>query len=185
MAFLAQLWLPIVVSAVVVFVLSAATHMALPWRKKEWGRFAGQDALQAAIAGLEPGQYGFPACPDPRQPMMGKEWMERWAKGPSGWLVVAPPGSFNMGKSMAQSFLVYLAVSFLVAYVGSLSLGPSTPTLTIVRLFSTVGVLTHGVSTIFSSIWYHRPWRVYAMDLFDAVVYAFAMAGVFGWLWPR
>jgi hypothetical protein len=185
MAFLAQLWLPIVVSAVVVFILSAATHMALPWRKKEWGRFAGQDALQASITGLAPGQYSFPVCPDPKEPAMGKEWMARWEKGPSGWLVVAAPGPMTMGKMLAQTFLVYLAVSFLVAYVASLSLGPTTPALTIVRVTSTVGLLAHGVGTIFNSIWYHRPWRVYAMDLFDAVVYAFAMAGVFGWLWPR
>jgi hypothetical protein len=185
MTFLAHLWLPILVSGVVVFALSAATHMLLPWRKTEWGRFAGQDALQASIAGLRPGQYGFPACPDPEKPMMTKEWMERWARGPSGWLVVAPAGPFNMARSMVQSFLAYLAISFLTAYVASLSLGPATPTLTVVRVFSTIGVLANGVSTIFNSIWYHRPWRVYAMDLFDAFVYGFAMAGVFALLWPR
>jgi hypothetical protein len=55
----------------------------------------------------------------------------------------------------------------------------------VVRVVSTVGVLTYGVSPVFSSIWYHRPWRAYASDLFDAVLFAFAMAGTFCWLWPR
>ena len=47
MAFVAQLWLPILVSAVLVFVLSAAAHMVLPWHKGEWGRIADQDKVQA------------------------------------------------------------------------------------------------------------------------------------------
>ena len=47
MSFLATLWLPLVVSAVVVFVLSAASHMVLPWRRNEWGRITDHAALQA------------------------------------------------------------------------------------------------------------------------------------------
>jgi hypothetical protein len=184
MAFLAQLWLPVVVSAVVVFILSAATHMLLPWRKKEWGRLDGQDRLQAALGGVAPGIYAFPAAPDPRE-NMGKEWLERWAKGPSGWLTVAPAGPVGMGRNLALSFLTYLGVSFLVAYVASFSLGPATPPLIVVRLFSTVGVLAYGVGPIFNSIWYHRPWRAYAADLLDALLFGFAMAGVFAALWPR
>ena len=184
MTFLARLWLPIVLSSVAVFILSAASHMVLPWRKREWGRFAGQDRLQEALQGIEPGSYGFPAAPT-QQEQMGKEWMARWSRGPSGWLTVAPPGPISMGRNLALSFLTFLGVSFLVAYVAALSLGPATPTLTVVRVVSTVGVLAYGVGTLFNSIWYHRPWRAYASDLFDAFLFAFAMAGVFGWLWPR
>jgi hypothetical protein len=184
MTFLLRLCLPILVSGVVVFFLSAASHMLLPWRKKEWGRFAGQDRLQAALEGIEPGMYAFPAAPT-QQEQMGKEWTARWAKGPSGWLTVAPQGPIDMGRNLGLSFVAFLAVAFLVGYVASLSLGPETATLTVVRVVSTVGVLTYGVSSVFNSIWYHRPWRAYLMDLFDAVLFAFAMAGIFGWLWPR
>jgi hypothetical protein len=184
MTYLARLWLPIVVSGVVVFILSAASHMILPWRKKEWARLDGQDRLQAALGGAAPGSYAFPAAPD-RKENMGKEWLERWAKGPSGWLTVAPAGPVRMGRNLALSFLAFVGVSFLTAYVASLSLGPATPALAVVRLFSTVGVLAYAVGPIFNSIWYHRPWRAYASDLLDAFIFGFAMAGVFAALWPR
>jgi hypothetical protein len=184
MTFLGQLWLPILLSAVAVFLLSAASHMVLPWRKKEWGRFGGQDRLQEALQGIQPGQYSFPAAPSPKE-QMGGEWMARWTKGPSGWLTIAPPGPIGMGRNLALSFLSFLGVALLVGYVASLSLGPASPTLTVVRVVSTVGVLAYGVSPIFESIWYHRPWRAYASDLLDAFLFAFAMAGIFGWLWPR
>jgi hypothetical protein len=184
MSFVAQLWLPIVVSAVLVFVLSAASHMALPWRKGEWGRLTDFAALQAALRGLAPGMYAFPAAPDPKE-QMKPEWMERWAKGPSGWFTVAPPGPISMGRNMALSLLAFLGVAFMDAYVAWHALGPGAHYRAVFRIVGTVGVLAFGVGPIFNSIWYHRPWRVYLMDLLDAVLYAFAMAGVFGWLWPR
>lgn len=184
MAFLTHLWLPILVSAVLVFILSAASHMALPWRKNEWGRITDSDALQAALRGLKPGQHSFPAAPDPKQ-QMTKEWMERWAKGPSGWLTLARPGPFSMGRAMALSFLVYLGVAFADAYVAWHSLGPSAPYLAVFRIVGTVAFMSYALATIFESIWYSRPWRAYASDVIDAALYCLAMAGVFGWLWPR
>ncbi len=45
--------------------------------------------------------------------------------------------------------------------------------------------MSFGLGTIFNSIWYHRPWRVYLSDVIDAVLFGLCMAGVFGWLWPR
>jgi hypothetical protein len=184
MDLLAHLWLPIVVSAVAVFVLSAASHMLTPWRRTEWGRTAAQDALQRAIEGVAPGQYGFPAAPSQKE-QMGPEWMARWAKGPSGWLTVAPPGPFSMGRNMGLSLLAFLVITLLVAYLACLSLGPGTATLTIVRFFSTAGVLAYAAGPVFASIWYHRPWRTWLMDLFDAFLFGFATAAVFALLWPR
>ena len=51
MAFLAQLWLPVVVSAVLVFLVSAVTHMMVPFRKTEWSHLPTQDAIQTALRG--------------------------------------------------------------------------------------------------------------------------------------
>ena len=72
MSFVALLWLPILASAVLVFVLSAATHMVLPWHKDEWGRIADQEKVQAALGGLAPGLYAFPAAPNQRQQITKK-----------------------------------------------------------------------------------------------------------------
>ncbi len=184
MSFVAQLWLPILVSAVLAFILSAASHMVLPWRRKEWGRITEFDALQASLRGLKPGLYTFPASPDPKQ-QMTKEWMERWAKGPSGWLTLAPAGSISMGRNMGLSFLVFVGVAFVDAYVAAHALGPAPHHRAVFRIVGTVAVMSFAVGPIFNSIWYHRPWRAYAADVIDALLFGFVMAGVFGWLWPR
>ncbi len=179
-----MLWLPIVVSAALVFVVSAASHMVLPWRRNEWGRITDAAGIQAAVAGLAPGQHAFPAAPDPKQ-QMTPEWKERWAKGPSGWLTLAPPGPMRMGRSMALSFLVFLGVSFVAGYLAVHALGAGPRPADIFRLVFTVGVLSSGVAPIFSSIWYHRPWRAYLSDVVDALLFGLVMAAVFGWLWPQ
>lgn len=184
MAFLSQLWLPILVSAVLVFVLSAASHMALPWRKNEWGFITDFGALQAAVRDLRPGQHAFPAAPDRKQ-QMSKEWMERWAKGPSGWLTIAPPGPISMGRNMALSFLVFLFVAVVAAYVTWHALGAGAGYRGVFRVVGTVGFMSFGVAPIFGSIWYSRPWRAYLSDVIDGLLFGLAMAGVFGWLWPR
>lgn len=183
MSFVAQLWLPILLSAVLVFVYAAASHMALPWRRNEWRRITDFAAIQAALRGLEPGLHAFPAAPDPRQ-QMTPEWMERWSAGPSGWLILAPPGPIRMGRNMALSFVVFLAVAFLDAYVAAHSLGPAPRFGAVFRIVATVGIMSFGVGSIFWSIWYSRPWRAYAADATDAIVHGVLMGAVFGWLWP-
>ncbi|HET6437601.1 MAG TPA: hypothetical protein VFG59_06055 [Anaeromyxobacter sp.] len=183
MSIVAHLWLAILLSAVLVFALSAASHMVLPWRRNEWRRISESGALQAALRDLAPGLYAFPAPSDPKQ-QMSKEWMERWAKGPSGWLTLAPPGPVRMGRNMMLSFLVYLVVGFLVAYVAAHSLPAAPRFRAVFRIVGAVGFLSYGVGTIFNSIWYHRPWRAYLADFVDALLFGLVTAAVFGWLWP-
>lgn len=184
MSFVAQLWLPIIVSAVVGFALSAASHMLLPWRRNEWGRITDYGPIQAALRGIEPGLYAFPAAADPKQ-QMTKEWMERWAKGPSGWLTLVPPAPMSMGRNMALSLLVFLGVGFFDAYVGSYALGPAARPIRVLQIISTVGFLSFAVEPIFGSIWYGRPWRAYLSDVIDALLFGLGMGAVFAWLWPR
>ncbi len=186
MAFVAQLWLPILVSAILVFALSAVSHMVLPWHRTEWGRITDASAIQAALRGVEPGQYAFPAAPDPKQ-QMSSEWMEKWAAGPSGWLTLAPRGPIRMRRNMALSFVVFLVVAFYVAYVACRALGvaPAPSHRAIFRIAGSVGFLGFGVGSVFHSIWYNRPWRAYVADVVDALVYSIVMGATFALLWPR
>jgi len=184
MSFVAHLWIPILLSAVLVFALSAASHMLLPWRRNEWGRITDFAELQAAVRRLKPGLYAFPAAADPKQ-QMSKEWMERWAKGPSGWLTLAPPGPIRMGRNMALSLLVFVVVAFFDAYLSAHALGPRPRFWAVFRIVGTVGFMSFGVGSVFNSIWYNRPWRAYVADLIDAILFGLVMAIVFGLLWPR
>lgn len=181
---LLHLWLPILLSAVAVFVLSAASHTLLPWRIGEYRHVPTAAAVQAALKDLAPGQYVFPAGPDPKS-RGSAEALAAWAAGPSGWLTIVPPEPLHMGRNLGQSFLVYLVVSFLSGYLAAFALGSAPPAVAVVRLVSTVGILAYAVGTSFNSIWFSRPWRFWVADLVDAVVQSFAMAGIFAWLWPR
>ena len=184
MSFLATLWLPLVVSAVVVFVVSAATHMLVPYRVREWSAAPDQAALQRAFAQSTPGLYVFPAPATPSE--RGQpEWLAAWAKGPSGWLALVPPGPLSMGRNLGLSLGVNLFVSLMAAYLADLTLGPAPATMPILRLVSSVGVLAYGVGPAYEAIWYWRPWRTVVMGLVDALVYGLVMAAIFAWLWPR
>ena len=184
MAFLAQLWLPIVLSAAVVFVLSAVTHMALPARKTEWGHLSGEGAVQEALRGIAPGLYAFPMPADPRE-RASRESMQRWTEGPSGWLSVVPPGPIDMGRNLGLSLLTNLLVSAAVAYVAAHALGLAPPYRPVFRLVGTVGFLAYAVGPLYEAIWFWKPRRSLALTAVDALLYGLAMGGIFGWLWPR
>ena len=49
MQFLIDLWPPILVSAVFVFVVSSVIHMALPIHKNDHGKLAGEESVLASM----------------------------------------------------------------------------------------------------------------------------------------
>ena len=184
MAFLAQLWLPIVVSAVMVFVISAATHMLVPARADEWGHLTRQDAIQEALRGVDPGLYMVPTPAD-KAKRMTPEAMKRWAEGPAALVTLLPAGPINMGRNLGLSFLTNLVVSALVAYVAFHTLGYAAHYRAVFRVVGTIGFLAYATGSLYEGIWYWKPWRSLAMTATDALLFGLAMAGTFGWLWPR
>ena len=49
---LTALWLPILLSAVLVFVVSSAIHMVSPWHKSDYPRVPDEDKLRDALRPL-------------------------------------------------------------------------------------------------------------------------------------
>ena len=43
------LWEPIVLSAVIVFIVSSVIHMMTPWHKSDYAKLASQDAIMDAL----------------------------------------------------------------------------------------------------------------------------------------
>src|SRR5256886_17456156 len=66
MTALAALWLPILLSAVFVFIASSIIHMAPLWHKNDYPMMANQDQVRAAIRSLAipPGEYIVPRAKD-------------------------------------------------------------------------------------------------------------------------
>lgn len=186
MEFLTQLWMPIVVSGVVVFILSAIAWTAMPHHKKDWRGLPDPDAVQAAMRANPPapGQYAMPWARDPsvfKDPAMA----ERMQKGPRAYITVVPNGMPPMGPMMARSLAFNIVVSFLVAYVAWHALGAGADYLAVFRMVGAVSAMSYILGTVPESIWFGRPWRTFAMQAIDGLVFGLFTAGVFGWLWPR
>ena len=185
MAFLTELWLPILVSAVFVFIVSSVIHMALPIHKGDYKKVANEGAVLESMraSGIEAGSYGFPWAGSMKE--MGEpEMVEKLKKGPVGWLTVLPPGGFNIGKSLVWWFAFSLIVGLLVAYVGWHGLGAGAGYLEVFQVTGTAAILGYAVGQFHDSIWKGQAWLTTAKFIFDGVVYGLVTAGTFGWLWP-
>jgi hypothetical protein len=90
-----------------------------------------------------------------------------------------------MGRNLGLSLLLNLFVSAVVAYVAFHALGSGAHYRAVFRLVGAVGFLAYAVGAPYGSIWFWRPWRSSAMTAVEALAYGLAMAGTFGWLWPR
>jgi hypothetical protein len=182
MVTLAQLWLPIIVSAALVFIASAVLWMLVGHHNKDWKGLPNEEAARATLRGAAPGQYMIPH--GTHESMKDPEFVRRFEEGPRGIVTIAPAGHYSMGKNLVQSFILYLLISIIVAYVAGRTLPPGTEYLQVFRVVGTVAFLAYSGAHAHNSIWFSKPWSATIKDIIDGLVYALLTAGVFGWRWP-
>lgn len=184
MVALIALWIPILVSAVLVFIASSLIHMALGIHNNDFAKLPDEDKVVAAMreAGVKPGEYIFPKADDPKD-QMSDEMVAKWKRGPAGKMTIMR-SEFNMPKQLGQWFAYSLAVGVLVAYVLSRTVAPGVEYMRVFQIASTVAFLTYCGAEPIYSIWWQRSWVNTAKQMFDGLVYALLTAGAFGWLWP-
>jgi hypothetical protein len=182
---LAELWLPIVLSAVFVFVVSSLVHMVLQIHKGDFRRLPDEEKLLADLRahGVGPGAYMFPHCGSMKE-MSTPEFQALQKQGPMGSLIVLPAGGVSMGRSLVQWFLYSLAVSAVVAHIAHSSLPHGTHYTHVFHVVALSAFLGYGVSSATDSIWKGISWGTTLKFMFDGVLYALVTAGTFGWLWP-
>lgn len=183
---LLSLWLPILLSAGVVFVISSLVHMVFKWHAADYSAFANEDAVREAIraGNPKPGRYVLPHCADMKD--MASDAMKRkYTEGPVGHFTLGPTGQPNMGKYLGQWFLLCLLVGTVVAYLAGrvYGLDPSHAR-SAAKLVGALSFIAYGFGTLQESIWMMRPWSTTAKYLVDAALYALGTALVFYWLWP-
>jgi hypothetical protein len=185
MVSLASLWMPILVSTVLVFIASSLVWMVLPHHKGDVKGLPDEAATLEVLArqSLAPGLYTLPHAP--REKMSDPAFQEKLAKGPAGMLTIWRPGPINMGRSLGQWAAYVFVVSIFVAYVAGRTLGPGAHYLGVFRVAGTVAILAYSAAIVPSAIWWGRPWKVTWKEVADGVVYGLLTAGSFGWLWPR
>jgi len=185
MEFLATLWLPIVVSAVLVFVVSSIIHMALPIHKSDFSQVPGEAGVLDSMRsqGIQPGDYAFPHASSMKE-MGTPEMVAKLNQGPVGFMTILPNGPMMLPKHLIFWFVYSLLISVFVAYLASVALNPGAPYLSVFRMAGTIAVLGYAIGEIPNSIWRGRSWSSTLKHVFDGVVYGLATAGTFAWLWP-
>jgi hypothetical protein len=183
---LLALWLPILLSAAVVFVVSSLIHMVFKWHAGDYNGFANEDAVRAAIraGNPAPGRYVIPHSTDMKE--MGSEAMQRkYREGPVAQINLGAPGLPNMGKYLGLWFVWSLIVATVAAYLASRLFGFNFGRAdAAAKMVGAVTFIAYGFGTVTESIWGLRPWSSSAKYLLDAALYAVGSALVFLWLYP-
>jgi hypothetical protein len=180
------LWLPIVLAAVAVFLLSAAMHTVLGYHWNDYRALPNQGAALEALRGLNipPGDYLIPKAENVQQ-MRSAEYKALHERGPVVLMNVSAGGPMGMGKNLAQWFVYLLVVGFCCAYIAGRELAPAANYLSVFRLVGFTAFMGYSLALPQGAIWYRRSWRVTAVEMIEGLVYAGITAGMFGWLWPH
>ena len=180
-----SLWLPILVSAVLVFVASSVIHMVLKYHRNDFGKVPAEDEVRTALrsAGIAPGDYMMPHASSP-EAMRDREFVAKMAEGPVAIMTVMQPGPPAMGKNLAQWFVFCVVVAIIAAYVAGRAVGPGAEYLAVFRFVGVTAFVGHSLALWQYSIWFKRAWSSTFKSTLDGLIYALLTAGTFGWLWP-
>jgi len=188
MAFLTELWLPILLSAILVFVVSSILWMATPLHKKDFLPPPNEDGLMSVIKthNFGPGSYYVPWCGNPGA-QKDPTFQAKMKSGPWAMLTVMSNAP-SFAQSLALWFASQLIVSAIIAYAAAaaLTMGAGAPDyLKVFQVVGAIAFLANAAMAPQDSIWKGVSWTRTAVRVFDGLVYALVTAGTFAWLWPR
>jgi hypothetical protein len=183
---LASLWMPIILSAVIVFLASSVIHMGPLWHRSDYPKMPREaEALEALRPlGIPPGDYFIPRASG-MQELRSSEFKDKLSRGPVAVLTVMPNGQIHMGRNMAQWFVFLIVVGIFSAYVAGRTLPSGTAYLRVFQIVGATAFMGYALALCELSIWYRRSWSLTLKSVFDGLIYAALTAGTFGWLWPR
>ena len=183
---ISTLWLPILLAAVAVFVVSSVMHMFLGYHWNDFRAVPNQGAALDALRGLKlpPGEYALPKAENPQQ-MRSPEFKAMYERGPVVLMNVWAGGTMAMGKNLLQWFVYLLVVGFCCAYIAGRELQPGAAYLSVFRIVGFTAFMAYSLALPQTAIWYRHSWRVTVISMIDGLVFAGLTAGMFGWLWPK
>lgn len=181
-----SLWVPILVSAALVFVASSAIHMVLNWHRNDLQGVPDEDGLMETLRGfnLLPGNYVIPRAAS-AEAMKSDEFQAKARRGPVAFLTVVRSGDPSaMGKQLLQWFVYCVVVGLFAAYVTGQALGPGAEYMQVFRLASTTAFMGYALAHAQDAIWMGQGWAATARSMADGLIYGLLTGGTFGWLWP-
>jgi hypothetical protein len=179
----ASLWLPILVAAVIVFIVSSIIHTVLTYHQSDFGPVPDEASVRAGLRGVPAGDYVVPH-PSSKEERRSEAFQEKMKEGPVAFMTVFPAGEISMGTSLVQWFVYCVLVGLFAAYVAGVALPPGADYLSVFQIAGTVAFAGYGLALAQNSIWLRRKWSSTLKSVFDALVYALLTAGTLGWLWP-
>ena len=185
MVSITSLWLPILLSAAAVFILSSVIHMFIGYHNSDFKKLSNEDETMDAMGKLNipPGDYFIP-CATSNKERNTQEFKDKFNRGPVAVMTVYPAGQMSMGSSLIQWFLYCVLVGIVAAYVASRAFDPGDTYLTIFRFAGCTAFAAYSLALLQQSIWYKKKWSATLKSMFDGLIYALVTAGIFGWLWP-
>lgn len=183
--FLAVLWLPILLSAVFVFVASSIIHMVLPYHRSSYRQLSDEDKVRAALraAGVTPGLYNFPYCT--HKDMNSEAVKAKQIEGPVGFLTIYPNGPVFLPKFLILWFLYCTMVGVVVAFLAAHAAMPGAAYRHVFAVVGIAAFLAYSVGGLSNGIWKGFPWKMVLLEAFDGIIYGLITAGTFAWLWPH
>lgn len=180
------LWLPILLSSVIVFAVSSVIHMFTPWHKDDYPKIPNEDKVMDALRPLNipPGDYMFPR-PASMADMRSPEFAAKRARGPVMIVTVLPSGPVAMGKELVSWFLFSVVVGVFAAYIAGRALPTGSDYLHVFQFVGSTAFIGYSFALWPLTIWYHRSLGTTIRSTVDGLLYALLTAGTFGWLWPR
>ena len=180
-----SLLLPILLSAVAVFIISSIIHMALGYHKNDFTGLPSEKQVMDDLRkyNIPPGDYHFPRANSMKE-MSTPEFIEKMKQGPVGMITIMKSGPPNMTKELIMWFIYSLIVGIFAAYVAGRALGPEAHYLAVFRFAGVTAFVGYGLALLQNSIWYKRNWAATLKSMFDGLIYALFTGGIFGWLWP-
>ncbi len=180
-----SLWLPILLSAVAVFILSSIIHMVLRYHSSDFSKVPDEEKVMDDLRkyNIPPGEYSMPRAADMKD-MSSPEFVEKMKKGPVMMMTVMENGPANMGTSLFLWFVYSIVVSIFAAYVAGRALGPEAHYLAVFRFVGVTTFIGYSLAQWQNSIWYKQKLSTTIKNTIDGLIYALFTAGIFGWLWP-
>ncbi len=180
------LWLPILLSAVIVFVVSSVIHMATPWHKNDYASIPEEGRVMDALRpfATPPGDYMIPR-PATTNDLKSPEFAEKLRRGPVMIVTVLPNRMMPIGQNLVFWFIYCCVVGLFAAYVAATALPPGAHYLKVFQLVGSTAFAGYALALWQFAIWYRRSLATTLKATIDGLVFALLTAGTTGWLWPK
>ena len=112
---LVSLWLPILLSAVGVFVVSSLIHMFTGWHKSDYPKVPNEDRVMDTLRplGIPPGDYMMPR-PGSQAEMRSPAFVEKFKKGPVMMFTVMPLAVTKTVTGLPALLIILAIIGFFI-----------------------------------------------------------------------